>query len=62
MTAPVSGPRSPSPRQPRPDIRAWRWPDPTTPAGAVLYGFIGALILWLLITVLSHINVAVTWR
>jgi hypothetical protein len=46
----------------RPDRRsepkAGHWPEPGTPLGAVLYAVIAGLILWLLISVLSHIQIS----
>jgi hypothetical protein len=41
--------------------RGW-WPQRTTPMGAVLYGAIGSLAVWLLIELLSHIRIYVSWR
>ena len=62
MTAPIPGPRTPAPQPPRPDRGTLRWPDPTTPSGAVLYAVIAGLILWLIINILSHIHIIITWR
>lgn len=38
------GPGAPALRPPRPDRRALRWPDASTPSGAVLYAVIAGLI------------------
>ncbi len=62
MTAPVSGPRTPAPRSPRPDRHLLYWPDASTPSGAVLYAIIGGLIVWLVVNILSHVHVAITWH
>jgi hypothetical protein len=33
------------------------WPEPTSPLGTVLYAVIAGMIIWLLITVLSHVRI-----
>jgi hypothetical protein len=38
------------------------WPDASTPRGAVLYAAIGGLLVWLLVNVLPHIHISITWR
>jgi hypothetical protein len=62
MTASASKPRTPAPRPLQADRRVLHWPDASTPSGAVLYGVIGGLIVWLLVNVLSHVHVAITWH
>jgi len=53
-----SGSRTPDrPRKPKA-----RWPEATTPPGAVLYAVIAGLIVWLLISVLSHVHVYISWH
>jgi hypothetical protein len=42
--------------------RKSRWPEPGSPRGAGLYAVIAGLIVWLLIGVLSHVQVYVSWR
>jgi hypothetical protein len=39
-----------------------RWPDPGKPPGAVFYAVVGGLIVWLLVDVIPHLHVSVTWR
>lgn len=41
---------------------ARRWPEPATPQGAVLYAVIAGLIVWLLIDVLSHVHIYISWH
>ncbi len=41
--------------------KGW-WPAPSTPLGAVLYGVIGSLIFWLLVYVLHHVHVYLSWH
>ena len=60
MTAP--GPRTPAPQPPRPDKRSLRWPDASTPSGAVLYAVIAGMIVWIVVNVLSHVHIAITWH
>jgi hypothetical protein len=61
MTAPPR-PRTPAPQPPRPDRPAPCWPEPSTPGGTVLYAVIAGLILWIVVTVLSHIHVIISWH
>jgi hypothetical protein len=61
MTAPAPRPRTPTPG-PHPDRRVLHWPDPSTPSGTVLYAVVAGLILWLLVSILSHVHIAITWR
>ena len=58
MNAPISGPRTPQ----GPDRRAPRWPEAGEPLGAVLYATVGGLIAWLLVYVLPHIHIAISWH
>jgi hypothetical protein len=64
MTAPDARHGEPTPERPgqlgKPKSR-W-WPDASTPRGAVLYAAIGGLIVWLLVNVLPHIHISITWR
>jgi hypothetical protein len=62
MTAPASRPRTPALRPPQADRRILHWPDASTPSGAVLYAVIAGLIVWLLVNILSHVHVAITWH
>lgn len=62
MTAPVPRPRTPASRPSRPDKRGPRWPEASTPLGAILYGIIGGLIVWLLVNVLPHVHIAISWH
>jgi hypothetical protein len=39
-----------------------RWPEPSTPRGAVLYAVIAGLIVWLVVNVLSHVHVTISWH
>jgi hypothetical protein len=39
-----------------------QWPDPAKPSGAVFYAVVGGLIVWLLVDIVPHIHVAITWR
>jgi hypothetical protein len=61
MTAPLPGPKKPASEQ-RPAPRARRCPDASTRSGAVLYAVIGGLIVWLLVSVLPHVHIAISWH
>jgi hypothetical protein len=39
-----------------------RWPDPGKPLGAVLYAVVAGLIVWLLVDILPHVHVSITWH
>jgi hypothetical protein len=64
MTAPDARHGGPTPERSgqlgKPQSR-W-WPDASTPRGAVLYAAIGGLIVWLLVNVVPHIHISITWR
>ena len=46
-----------------PQDRRRRWlPDPSTPWGAVMYAILGGLIVWLLVNVLPHVYISISWR
>lgn len=62
MTASLPGPGTPAPQPPHPDRHALRWPEPSTPWGAVLYAVIAGLIVWIVVTVLAHLHVAISWH
>ena len=62
MTTDIPGPGAPAPQTPRPDKRARHWPDVSTPSGAMLYAVIAGLIVWIIVSTLSHIHVAITWH
>lgn len=62
MTAPVPRPRTPVSQPPHPGRRAQRWPEASTPLGAILYGIIGGLIVWLLVDILPHVHIAISWH
>ena len=56
MTSPPTG--TPGPDSPdRSRMSRGRWPAPATPQGAILYPVVAGLIVWLLISVLSHVHV-----
>ena len=64
MTAPLADPRAPGPEPParrKSPKRRW-WPETSTPWGAVLYAVLGGLIVWLLVDVLPHIHVSISWH
>jgi hypothetical protein len=64
MTVPIGGPGGRASRHPgcseKPGGR-W-WPDASTPWGAVLYAVLGGLIVWLLVNVLPHVHIAISWH
>jgi hypothetical protein len=62
MTAPVPGRTTPVSPSPPPGRRGPHWPEASTPLGAILYGIIGGLIVWLLVDVLTHVHIAITWH
>jgi hypothetical protein len=62
MTLPTPRPRPPASRPTRPDRRPAYWPDASKPSGAVLYAAIGALIACVIINIVSHIHIAITWH
>src|SRR5215469_12170972 len=53
---------TPAPHAPRQGKPARRWPDPGTPSGAVLYAVIAGLIVWIIISILSHVHVLISWH
>jgi hypothetical protein len=62
MSTPLPGSPKPVPQSSRPVRRVLRWPEPNTPRGTVLYGVIAGLIVWLVVNVLSHLHIVVSWR
>jgi hypothetical protein len=62
MTTPLPGPRTPVPQPPQPGRRALRWPEASAPMGAILYAIIGGLIVWLLVNILPHVHIAISWH
>jgi hypothetical protein len=64
MTAPTPGPEVPASSHPaRPEEAKGRWwPETSTPWGAVLYAVIGGLTVWLLVNVLPHVHVSISWH
>ncbi len=63
MTAPAPRARTPVPQPPpRPGKRALRWPEASAPSGAILYAIIGGLIVWLLVDILPHVHIAISWH
>ena len=62
MTASASGPGTPVPQPPRPGRRTLRWPETSAPAGAILYAILGGLIVWLLVDILPHVHIAISWH
>jgi hypothetical protein len=51
------GPQTPPPQRSR-----WRWPTTDSKTGAILYAVIGGMIVYVLVDVLPHIHVHITWR
>jgi hypothetical protein len=47
---------------PPPPRHGRSWPEPATPQGAVLYAVIAGLIVWLVVSVLSHVQVSISWH
>jgi hypothetical protein len=39
--------------------RGWHSPNPSGPLGAIVYAFLGALALWVVIEILTHVRL--TW-
>ena len=62
MTSGTPSPGAPAPQAPSPGKPVRRWPDPGTPWGAVLYAVIAGLIVWIIIGILSHIHILITWH
>jgi hypothetical protein len=62
VTVGTPSPGAPAPQAPSPGKPARRWPDPGAPWGAVLYAVIAGLIVWIIISILSHIDVLITWH
>ena len=62
MNAPVPGSRTPTSKPPGSGRHPLHWPETGSPAGAILYAFIGALILWFLVDILPHVHIAVSWH
>jgi hypothetical protein len=62
MTVEIPGPQTPDSQPPHPERRPHRWPDASTPAGAILYVVIAELIVWIIVGILSHIHIAITWH
>lgn len=62
VTSGTPSPGAPAPQAPSPGKPARRWPDPGTPWGAVLYAVIAGLIVWIIISILSHIHILITWH
>lgn len=62
MISGTPSPGAPGPQAPWPGKPVRRWPDPGTPWGAVLYAVIAGLIVWVIIGILSHIHILITWH
>jgi hypothetical protein len=62
MTPDTPRPGTPAPHAPRQREPARRWPDPSTPSGAVLYAVIAGLIVWITISILSHVHIIISWH
>jgi hypothetical protein len=62
MTTPLPGPRTPVPQPSQPRRRTLRWPETSAPAGAILYAIMGGLIVWLLVDILPHVHIAISWH
>jgi hypothetical protein len=64
VTPPLTGSGSLTPDlpdRPRKPKGRW-WPEANTPWGAVLYAALGGLIVWLLVDVLPHVHVYISWH
>ena len=55
--APQQGPHAPQQGKP---VRPW--PDPGTPSGAVLHAVIAGLIVWIIVSILSHVHIIISWH
>ena len=62
MTTRVPGRMTPVPPSPPPGPHGLHWPEASTPLGAILYGIIGGLIVWLLVDILTHVHIAISWH
>jgi hypothetical protein len=57
-----AGSRPPDPPDPPRKLKGRWWPEAGAPSGAVLYAVLGGLIAWLLVYVLSHVHVYISWH
>jgi hypothetical protein len=39
-----------------------RWPEASTRSGAILYAFGGLIVWWLLVDLLPHVHIAISWH
>jgi hypothetical protein len=62
MTAPVPGTRARVSQPPHRGRRALAWPEASAPLGAILYAVIGGLVVWLLVDIVPHIHIAISWH
>lgn len=64
MTVPLADPGAPDPESPvrRRGRKGRWWPETGTPWGAVLYAVLGGLIVWLLVDVLPHVHISISWH
>jgi hypothetical protein len=62
MTPDTPRPGTHAPHAPLQGKPARRWPDPGTPSGAVLYAVIAGLIVWIIISLLSHVHIIISWH
>lgn len=62
MTTDIPGHGTPAPQPPPPDKHTRRWPDVSTPSGAVLYAVIAGVIVWIIVSILSHVHIIITWH
>jgi hypothetical protein len=62
MSTDTPSPGTPTPQPPPSGKPAHHWPDVSTPRGAVLYAVIAGLIVWIIVTILSHLHIAITWH
>ncbi|MCP2245711.1 hypothetical protein [Lentzea aerocolonigenes] len=53
-----------APSKPPASQRSWRdrFLDPVSRQGALFYSITGGLIVWLLVDVIPHIRVAISWH
>lgn len=42
-------------------LKGW-WPQPSTRWGALFYAVLGSSIVWLLVYVLSHVDISISWH
>jgi len=58
MSAPTA-PDTPSTRKP---ARRWRWPRTDSASGVIFHEVIGGLIVYVLVDVLPHVHIAISYH